>query len=369
MNKKEIAFEIGMVLAVLAVLTVSTVPAVNATATAYFVPQHSNASEGGYEWVYLYIDIPAGEHLAGGQIQLNFDPAHANITYSTKACPAAAEGEHCWEGWSKNHNFVGDGYWWGGMDGPQEAVYNGFEGIWEWNTIQMFEGPMLVRFGKFRVEPQGTPGESPFDFGFEMFPEKCYLCQRSKLVKELGVEIDVIWINGTFTYLAEEETFNKPLEPGWNLISLPLTSSNNSAAKVLETVAYNAVYRYSATASKKFESVSTMDPGAGYFVNVTASGQTWTYNGTPYEQMNVSIEPGLNMVGWLNCSKSITDALSSLEGKYNYVAMFNATSKKFEVYNPHAPPVFNDFTTMERGTGYFISARAGSPWLNESCTP
>ena len=205
MNKKEIAFKIGMVLAVLAVLTVSTVPAVNATATAYFVPQHSNASEGGYEWVYLYIDIPAGEHLAGGQIQLNFDPAHANITYSTKACPAAAEGEHCWEGWSKNHNFVGDGYWWGGMDGPQEAVYNGFEGIWEWNTIQMFEGPMLVRFGKFRVEPQGTPGESPFDFGFEMFPEKCYLCQRSKLVKELGVEIDVIWINGTFTYLGEEK--------------------------------------------------------------------------------------------------------------------------------------------------------------------
>ena len=179
-----------------------------------------------------------------------------------------------------------------------------------------------------------------------------------------------VWTHGNFSCEAEEETFSKPLAAGWNLISLPLTSSNTSAAKVLETVSYDAVYRYSATAPRGFESVATMDPGVGYFVHVTASGQTWTYNGTAYTSMNVSLEPGLNMVGWLNCSLSITgsdDALSSLDGKYNYVAMFNATSKKFEAYNPHAPSAFNDFTTMERGTGYFISARAGCPRLVKDC--
>ena len=72
------------------------------------------------------------------------------------------------------------------------------------------------------------------------------------------------------------------------------------------------------------------------------------------------------MIGWLNCSKDISDALSSIEGDYWYVARWNATAQKFEVYNPVAPPAFNDFTTMERGEGYFISMKSAGT-LTESC--
>ena len=165
-----------------------------------------------------------------------------------------------------------------------------------------------------------------------------------------------------------EETFTKSLPEGGNLISLPLTPSDNSTASVFAGISHDAVYRYNATAeTEQFENASTMEPGTGYFVNVTAPGQIWTYNGTPYTTMNVSLEQGLNTVGWLNCSKSISDALSSLGGKYNYVARFNATSQSFEAYNPHAlSDDFNEFTTMSRGTGYFISMKEDST-LNESC--
>ena len=72
------------------------------------------------------------------------------------------------------------------------------------------------------------------------------------------------------------------------------------------------------------------------------------------------------MVGWLNCSKDISDALSSIAGDYWYVAKWNAEEQKFEVYNPVAPPVFNDFNTMERGEGYFISMKSDGT-LTESC--
>ena len=72
------------------------------------------------------------------------------------------------------------------------------------------------------------------------------------------------------------------------------------------------------------------------------------------------------MIGWLNCSKPIDDALSSIEGDYWYVARWNATTQKFEVYVPDAPPVFNDFNTMERGEGYFISMKSAET-LTESC--
>ena len=180
-------------------------------------------------------------------------------------------------------------------------------------------------------------------------------------------DIDIPSENGTVVCgKPTEETFTKDLYEGWNLISLPLTPSDNSASSVLASVWDNvsAVYKYNAT-SKQFERASTMDPGEGYFVYVTQNC-TWTYSGTPYTSMSIELKKGLNMVGWLNCSKDITDALSSIAGDYWYVARWNAIEQKFEVYNPVAPPVFNDFTTMERGEGYFISMKSDRT-LTESC--
>ena len=162
---------------------------------------------------------------------------------------------------------------------------------------------------------------------------------------------------------AAEETFSKTLYAGWSLISLPLTPSDSSVSAVLSGVSYDAVYRYNAT-SKQFESADVMEPGTGYFVHAT-SECTWEYSGTAYTSVDVSLKQGLNMVGWLNCPKDV-DALSSISGDYYYVAQWNATAEKFDVYNPVAPSTFNDFTTMERGTGYFVSAKQECT-LSESC--
>jgi hypothetical protein len=163
---------------------------------------------------------------------------------------------------------------------------------------------------------------------------------------------------------AIEVPFSKTLYAGWNLISLPLTPSDNSTSAVLSTASYNAVYRYNAT-SKQFEIANVMDPGIGYYVNVTSDG-VWEYSGTPpYTSMDISLKQGLNMVGWLNCSKDI-DVLSSISGDYYYVACWNASAEKFEVYNPAVPVAFHGFTTMERGAGYFISAKQDYV-LSEKC--
>jgi hypothetical protein len=161
-----------------------------------------------------------------------------------------------------------------------------------------------------------------------------------------------------------EETFSKTLYEGWNLISLPLVPEDNSASAVLTNILYNAVYRYNAE-TKQFDPASTMDPGVGYFVHVT-SDCTWEYSGTSYTSMSTELKQGLNMIGWLNCPKDIGEALSSISGEYHYVAQWNTQAQKFEVYNPAAPLAFNDFTTMDQGTGYFISARQDCT-LFETC--
>jgi hypothetical protein len=160
------------------------------------------------------------------------------------------------------------------------------------------------------------------------------------------------------------ETFEKELVSGWNLISLPLTPVDNSTSAVLgnDTIEYNAVYRYNATA-KQFECPSTMDPGIGYFVNVTTAG-TWNYTGTAYTSMNIDLKQGLNCIGWVNTSANLQDAMSSISGNYRYVAGWDADDSKYEVYDANAPagvPEFIDFTTMERGNGYWIAAK-------EDCT-
>jgi hypothetical protein len=160
-----------------------------------------------------------------------------------------------------------------------------------------------------------------------------------------------------------KETFSKTLYIGWNLISLPLTPDDNSVSAVFSGVSQDAVYRYNAT-SKQFESADAMNPGTGYFVHATVES-AWEYSGTPYTSVDVSLKQGLNMVGWLNCSKDV-DVLYSISGDYYYAACWNATAEKFDVYNPVAPSTFNDFTAMDRGTGYFISAKQECT-LSESC--
>jgi hypothetical protein len=153
------------------------------------------------------------------------------------------------------------------------------------------------------------------------------------------------------------ETFTKNLVTGWNLVSLPLTPDDNSTSAVLDSIPYDAVKSYNAT-THQFEEVTTMGPGVGYFIHMTAA-DTWSYDGTAYESMRVGLSQGLNCVGWVNASADLSGALNSITGNYNYVASWNATSQSYEVYARNAPSEFNDFDTMERGEGYFIAAKTG----------
>jgi len=160
--------------------------------------------------------------------------------------------------------------------------------------------------------------------------------------------------------IPETETFTKSLALGWNLISLPLTPTDNSTSAVLgnDTIVYDAAKSYNA-ATNQFEDATTMDPGTGYFVHVTTAGD-WVYEGTAYDSINVSLSQGLNMVGWTNeTGSSLPGALSSIDGSYRYVARWNAGTQSYEVYLPDAPAVFSDFEAMDRGEGYFIAATAG----------
>jgi hypothetical protein len=370
MNSKRIALGIGIVLLVLAVFTAHA-----AAHRAYFVPQHSSATTGNTTTMDVYVEIDAGENLGGGQLQIQFDPTHAKVTENYALCqyvnPTGPD-QYCWESFNTNFDSERNGSMWGGVSKPQVSDYYDPPGPdpmgWYWVGTDdgLFHGPITVPVGTYVIEASGTPGVSPFNFGFAHFPEYCPACQKSLFSNGDGQELSITWENGTFTHEGEipSQTFTKSLPLGWNLISLPLTPSDNSVSTVLSGVSQDAVMQYDAT-TKTFADATTMDPGIGYFVDVT-SASTWEYEGTPVSSTSPGLKSGLNMIGVPNCTMSVSDAMGPA-ADYRYVARWNADDQKYEVYNPSAPSAFHHFTTMTAGEGYFISAGSDDDTFVVSC--
>jgi len=200
-----------------------------------------------------------------------------------------------------------------------------------------------------------NPGEMPLEILTE--DEVTMQGDPTEMGDITGTKIPFTRINGSFTCTGPAETFDKTLVPGWNLVSLPLTPDDNGVSTVLNSITgnYDAVKSYN-TAINDFEDPTTMNPGTGYFIHMTAE-DTWSYEGQAFNSMSESLTTGLNCVGWVNTSTSLPGALSSID--YRYVSRWNANDQEYEVYDVNAPTTgFNDFDVMERGEGYFIAATA-----------
>lgn len=307
----------GIVLVVLALL------AVPAAADEYFylVPQNSSCEEPGDEVIVLAMLHTDRSDIGSFGAHLTFDSSVVNVTNIQEGTTPD------WDIWNWKH--MGDYVFFAG---------NEFGGT----------GPGELELGYITLKSINN-GVSPLEYGnwYPQPPDPTYVGDT------LGNKLDFTAINGTFT-CGSVQTFTKSLPAGWNLISLPLTPTDSGVSAVLSGVTQNAVKQYNAT-SKQFETATTMDPGTGYFVHVT-SASTWSYQGSPESSTTAELKSGLNMIGVPNCTIDVGTAMGSTD--YRYVARWNTTAQKFEVYNPNAPPAFHHFTTMEAGEGYFVSAKS-----------
>lgn len=345
MDKKKIVFGIGIVLTALAALTA---PALADYNVFHLVPVDSSCDGAGCTTTVWVMVNTSYNDINGFQATIIFDPNVVNLTFAEKGTSPAW---YMWE-W----RYVPP------KDSSKKCV------MLKGADVMGAFGPGELQCGIITLEGI-KPGTSSLHFA-----NASELAQgadhKTMIVNPSGDITPITMEDGTFTCVGPEETFPKPLVTGWNLISLPLTATDMKVSNVIDTSlsgSYDALYRYDATTRSwvSLSSPDTMSNGAGYFIHMTAA-DTWTYSGNAYTAMTGGLSDGLNMIGWLNCSKSITDALSSIDGNYYYAARWNATTQKFETYNPIAPAGFNDFTTMDRGEGYFISMKEAAT-LTESC--
>ena len=322
MNNKSL-FEIGIVIAVLMVFTA---PAA-ADNVMYFDPDPSCAADG--EEITVALRANTSDGTAAFQCDVYFDTSVVDITN-------VAVGDYdLMFAWSDYGTYVRAG----GM-----------------STEGMDYPPGNYVLAYYTLVANSTYGTSSLDL------------QVTSLGDQYGSDVpNQVWNDGTFNCpCLTPENFTKELVTGWNLISLPLTPTDNSVSAVLSTVSQDAVKRYDAT-TKTFADTTTMDPGTGYFVHVTTTTSTWEYEGTQVFSTSSGLEAGLNMIGVPNCTMSVGDAMNESAG-YRYVARWDALQQKYEVYNPSAPSTFHGFTMMTAGEGYFVSANSVDSGFSISCS-
>ncbi|HJH32648.1 MAG TPA: hypothetical protein C5S50_10870 [Methanosarcinaceae archaeon] len=312
----------GIVLAVL-IMLVSPVAAEN---VIYMEPSDISCDPGA-DVTDVWVMLNATDAVAGFQFHLMFEDDVVDVVNITSAV----------EGTS-----------------PDWTMWN-----WDWKVAEDGHHYLFVAGGSFSPSP-GTlqlakitlkglsPGTRPLDFyiGFG---------DPTKLSDITGEPILLSVVNGTFTCGAAQP-FTKSLPAGWNLISLPLTPTDNSVSAVLSGVDQNAVKQYNAV-SNEFEDATTMNPGSAYFVHV-ATASTWEYVGESASSTTSELKSGLNMIGVPDCTMSVSDTMGATD--YRYAARWNADLQSYEVLNPNAPDAFHGFTSMTAGEGYFVSAGSDS---------
>ena len=352
------------IVTLVAVLTVSTA---SAGVTVYFIPQDISVPEGeGHSaYVEVWMEVEDPDSVKGGQFAIHYDPACVNITKH----PVALEPE----GWGPCLDYTVCS--WnaypecGGGPGYNMIMYT-----WAYPIPHPPFCPSPQMMANFTVECLCSD-YCVSNLSVTCGEDGCSSCPI-EVRKPDGTELypdNVTLVDGTFICGAAPPlaTFEKGLVAGWNMISLPLYNETDMTVTTIIgdslSGSYSDLYSYNASTDDfvALGSSDTMQNGLGYFIYMTTI-DTWIYSGIPYNRVEVSLSEGLNCIGWTNTSANINateeNALGSITDKYNYVAQWNnAPSPKYEVYEQHAPDVFNDFWALERGGGYWIAA-------NEDCT-
>jgi hypothetical protein len=157
-----------------------------------------------------------------------------------------------------------------------------------------------------------------------------------------GLEFEA---DATTTVVGGEVVVN--LKAGWNMVSVPLTLTDNSTSAVFPGVA--GIFTWNAT-SRSYYVPTVIDPEKGYWVAVTEN-TTISVNGTPVDTWTTDIKAGWNMIGSVATNSSIADPNDDPDGSVIPPAYWwDPVSKSYILT-----------TGIEPGKGYWI------PSLND-CT-
>ena len=169
----------------------------------------------------------------------------------------------------------------------------------------------------------------------------------------------------TKTRVAEIYNLQTNLLEGWNMFAVPLNVSTRSLPAVLESIEnkYDYICYYNATTREmdyydplnpEFSTLNVLEPGAGYLIHLTENATVY-FVGVKLVGLEIPLECDWNMfsVPYGVVNKTLPVVLESIEGKYEYVSYYNATTGEMDYYDP-LNPEGSTLKVLEPGAGYLI---------------
>lgn len=174
-------------------------------------------------------------------------------------------------------------------------------------------------------------------------------------------------------------TLEKPLSPGWNLVSFSNLSSAVLVADAFASISgsYTQVYAYDSLApggpwlhyvpggDPAGNTLMMVDGTHGYWVEVTSPCTLqFTSASAPSSSPSIPLHAGWNLVAYPRMSpKAVSEALASIAGQVLLVyAADPAVPGGWLRYNPGAPAWASTLTTFRPGAGYWIKVSADTVW-------
>ncbi len=160
------------------------------------------------------------------------------------------------------------------------------------------------------------------------------------------------------------------LEPGWNLVSLPVTPPSSAITDVLAPLSgkYTAVWSYRGDRwlahdprNPGFSDLSILEPGWGYWINMTETDRLVVVGARAGG--TVSMDADWNLVGFNPHHPETIGA--ALEGiLQNCIAVWTYEGGRWRVYDPRSPAM-SDLTMMNPGKGYWINMSRSCVWVQQ----
>ena len=142
--------------------------------------------------------------------------------------------------------------------------------------------------------------------------------------------------------ITRANTLTLNLKAGWNMVSIPVTPTDNSTSAVFPGVA--GIFAWNAT-SRSYYVPTVIDPKEGYWVAVTEN-TTMTISGTPIETWTTDIKAGWNMIGSVITIASIAAPNDNPDGSVIPTAYWWDPVGKSYILT----------TDIEPGKGYWIAS-------------
>ena len=190
-----------------------------------------------------------------------------------------------------------------------------------------------------------------------------YLCAIETSNSGTTVYTDYVYVSVTSEALVN---LTLSLQPGWNLITLPVyNTSLTTAEQLADALPCQWVRRYNSSSQgwemherNKTENNFVLENGTGYFVYLNA-GKAFMVEGKNVPGVEINLKKGWNSIGWYENNTTYPEKIMSDIINSTSVAYWNTTLSRFVVH-PKGMGVSN--FSIPEGMGLFIYTGTDSIW-------